>query len=166
MAIVESAAVASIIGKLLSMSTDLIERKESREVLSEVREIQKLTIELHSLYTKIETKHHEIESNLQDKLFNSQLQITQLTKENTQFEKKNFTLIREKDEIIKRLDEGDQYKRKVSNGGFVYLENKSEPYVYACAVCKGKEPYPVILQRISPGNKYHKCHKCGTFGEI
>ena len=33
MAIAESAAVASIIGKLLSMSTDLIERKESREGL-------------------------------------------------------------------------------------------------------------------------------------
>ena len=52
MAIIESAAVASIIGKLLSMSTDLIERKESREVLTEIREIQKLTIELHTLYTK------------------------------------------------------------------------------------------------------------------
>jgi hypothetical protein len=159
MAIAESAAVASIIGKLLSMSTDLLDRKESKEVMTEVRAIQKLTIELHSLYTMIETKHHEIESELQTKLFNSQSQITQL-------ERDNFKVVREKDEILKRFDEWEQYERKVSNDRFVYFAHKSELGVYACAVCKGKEPYPVTLQLISPNNRFHKCHKCETFGEI
>jgi hypothetical protein len=158
MAIAETAAVASIIKKLLSMSTDLIERKESREVMTEIREIQKLTIELHSLYTVIETKHHEIESDLHNKLFKAQSQITQL-------EKDNFNTIREKDDILKRFDDWNQYDRKVSREGFVYFADKTGQQVYACAACKGKEPYPVILQR-RPGNKYYKCHNCGTYGEI
>lgn len=155
------------------MSTDLLERKESREVLSEIRAIQKLTIELHSLYTMIESKHHEIESelqnkvlSLQDKVYNSQSQNTQLERELLNVEKSKFDLIREKNEILKGFDDWDKYERKVSHGKFVYFEHKAEAHVYACAVCKGKEPYPVILQLISPTNNYHKCSKCGTFGEI
>ena len=161
MAIVESAAVASIISKLLSMSTDLIERKESREVMKEIREIQKLTIELHTLYTKIESKHHEIESGLQDKLFESQSKITQL-------EKDNFYEIREKDNLLKRLDEWDQYERKVGQYGFVFFAHKTELHVYACAVCHGKEPNPVILQPVWNMSKTmsHQCKTCKAQGRI
>ena len=161
MAIAETAAVASIIKKLLSMSTDLIERKESREVMTEIREIQKLTIELHSLYTVIETKHHEIESELQNKLFTSQSQITQL-------EKDNFNAIREKDDILKRLNDWDQYNRKVTKDGFVYFAHKSELRVYACAVCKGKEPYPMILQPTwsMSDQLHHYCLNCRAEGQI
>jgi predicted Holliday junction resolvase-like endonuclease len=162
MAIAETAAVASIIGKLLSMSTDLIERHKSSDILTEIREIQKLTIELHTLYTKIEAKHHEIESDLQNNLFKSQSQITQL-------EKDNFNVIREKDEILKRLNEWDKYERKVSRMKFVYMSHKTEPHVYACAVCQGKEPYPVILQpsgfERNRLRSYH-CSKCNTEGYI
>ena len=166
MAIAETAAVASIISKLLSMSTDLIERKESKEVMTEIRAIQKLTIELHSLYTMIETKHHEIESGLQDKLFSSQSQITQLLKDNSQLERDKLKTIREKDDILKRFDEWEQYERKVSGEGFVYFAHKSERQVYACAVCKGKEPYPVTLQPNTVNNRFFNCQKCGTVGVI
>ena len=159
MAIAESAAVASIIGKLLSMSTDLIERKESREIMTEIREIQKLTIELHTLYTKIESKHHEIESNLQEKLSNSMSQ-------NLQLEKAAFNAEKEKDEILKRQNDWEQYERKVSRDGFVYFAHKTEPRVYACAVCKGREPYPVTLQPKTVNNRFFTCQKCETIGEI
>lgn len=161
MAIAETAAVASIINKLLSMSTDLIERKESKEVLTEIKEIQKLTINLHSLYTEIETKHHEIESGLQEKLFNSQSQITQL-------EKDNFKMVREQDAILKRFNEWEQYERKVSHTNFVYFVHKSESGIYACAVCKGKEPFPMVLQPIRGTFEAgtYKCNTCGIFGKI
>lgn len=157
MAIAETAAVASIIGKLLSMSTDLLERKESREVLTEIREIQKLTIQLHSLYISIETKQSELQSvisNLQTE--KSNLEHTILNKE------------REYDKIHKQLDEWDQYVCEVTPKRFVYFKKKSQLGVYACAVCKGKEPYPMILQ--PPRGTYdlgtYKCNTCQTIGEI
>ncbi len=161
MPIAETAAVATIISKLLSMSTDLLERKESREIATEIKDIQKLTIKLHSLYTEIETKHHEIESSLQEKLFNSQSQITKL-------ERDNFTMEREKDEILKRFDEWDQYERKVSQDKFVLFANKNQPGVYACAVCKGKEPSPRLLQPwdTSIGDLYYICNICKTAGNV
>lgn len=59
MALAESVAVTSIISKLLSMSTDLLERKESREIASEIRDIQKLTIELQSLYSSFQTRQRK-----------------------------------------------------------------------------------------------------------
>jgi septal ring factor EnvC (AmiA/AmiB activator) len=155
MAIAESSAVASIISKLLSMSTDLLERKESREVATEIRDIQKLTIQLQSLYVTIETKNSELQSKIID-----------LQTEKSKMEHAILNAEREKSEILKRLDEWDKYERKVSQSGFVYLAHKSELRVYACAVCKGKEPYPVILQKINPTNRYHRCHKCETVGEI
>ena len=155
MAIAESAAVASIINKLLSMSTNLLERKESREIASEIRDIQKLTIELQSLYSLFQAENSKLQS-----------EIINLQTDKSKLEHAILNEEREKNEILKQLDEGNQYERKVSPSGFVYLAHKSELGVYACAVCKGKEPYPVILQRISPGNRYHKCHKCQTFGEI
>ncbi len=163
MAIVESAAVASIISKLLSMSTDLLERKESKEVMTEVRAIQKLTIELHTLYTIIETKHHEIESEFQTKLFNSQSQITQLEKDNFQLERDKLNAVREKEAIF---NEWERYERKVSNKGFVYFAHKSESHVYACAVCKGKEPYPLILQPDITNFGFFTCKICGSYGDI
>lgn len=159
MPIAETAAVASIISKLLSMSTDLLERKESREVASEVRDIQKLTIELHSLYTKIETKHHEIESSLRDKLF-------ELQSANIKLEKAHSDIAREKDEILKNFDEWDQYTRKVSKSKFVYFAHKTEMNVYACASCKGKIPYPIILQPHSANHMFHECPQCETFGQV
>lgn len=155
MAIVESAAAASIISKLLEMSTHLLERKESREVAAEIRDIQKLTIQLQSLYSSFVAQNSELQSN-----------IINLQTEKAKLEHAIADMEREKNEILKRLDEWDQYIRKVSHGGFVYLAHKSELNVYACAVCKGKEPYPTILQRISPDNRFYKCHVCETFGEI
>jgi septal ring factor EnvC (AmiA/AmiB activator) len=159
MAIVESTAVASIISKLLSMSTDLLERKESREVASEIREIQKLMIELHSLYTVIETKHHEIESEFQSQIIN-------LQKENSKFEHTVLKIEAEKDEILKQVEEWNQYIRKVSKTGFVYFAHQSESRVYACAVCKSKEPYPIILQPDITNFGFFTCKTCGSYGDI
>lgn len=155
MAIAESAAVSSIISKLLSMSTELLERKENREIAAEIRDIQKLTIELQSLYSSFQAHNSELQS-----------QIINLQTEKAKLEHAVLDSERKQDEILKRLDDWNQYERKVSQGGFVYLAHKSELRVYACAVCKGKEPYPVILQKISPTNRYHRCHKCETVGEI
>lgn len=155
MPIAEIAAVASIIGKLLSMSTDLLERKESREIATEIRDIQKLTLELQSLYSSFQTQNSELQSliiNLQTE--KSKLEHSILNKE------------REYHEILKRFDEWEQYVRKVAQSGFVYFAHKSELHVYACAVCKSKEPNPMILQ---PFNQYiytHVCSVCKTPGTI
>jgi len=158
MAIAESAAVASIIGKLLSMSTNLLERKESREIITEIREIQKLTIQLQSLYSSFQTENSKLQS-----------EIISLQTEKSKLEHAILNEEREKDEILKRFNEWDQYERKVTRDRFVYLAHKTEAHVYACAVCQGKEPYPVILQPLTVeqnGTRLYQCSKCQTHGDI
>lgn len=157
MPIAETAAVATIIGKLLSMSTDLLERKESKEIATEIRDIQKFTIQLQSLYSSFQAQNSELHSLNHD----LQSQIIKLEKENLKKE-------REYSEILKRLDEWDQYERKVGKEGFVYFAHKTELHIYACAVCKGKEPYPMTLQPTwtMSDEKHHYCKTCKAQGLI
>lgn len=158
MAIADTAAVASIISKLLSMSTDLLERKESREIAAEIRDIQKLTIQLQSLYSVLTTEQSKLQS-----------EIINLQTEKSKLEHTILNSEREKDEILKQLNEWEQYDRKVSRTNFVYMYHKTEPNIYACAVCKGKEPYPVTLQptgTVRNGHHQYQCSKCKTVGYI
>ena len=78
------------------------------------------------------------------------------------------TLHAEHPDLQSQADEWSPYIPATSADGFVYFKNTVTPGVFACAVCKGKEHRPMILQPIrnahTPGS--YKCSNCHNWGVI
>jgi hypothetical protein len=148
MAIIETAAAASIITKILSLSTDLLERTEDRKTGKELREIQELLNDLQSFNLSL------------------QVEVSKLHSQNTDLEKENLNLLRQKNKAETQAKEWECYKIERSEDKAVFYRNKTEPDVYACAVCRSKHPYPIILQPICPSSPDFICAECETIIRI